>query len=84
MEASSDKIHYYVMGISWNDPLSFDCHLPGGCIANLRIPDGTPESTVTHLKKYSSFQNEKKVFVTGPVTWDSSIGAFSCASISLV
>jgi hypothetical protein len=83
MEGSSDKIHYHVMGISGNDPLSFDCHLPGGCIANLRIPDGTLGSTITYLKENAGFQNEKKVTVKGPVTWDNAIGAFKCEGLSL-
>ena len=83
MEGSSEKRHYHVMGISSNDPYSFDCHLPGGCIANLRIPDGVLESTVTYLKENSSFQHEKKVTVKGPVVWNASVGAFCCEGLSL-
>jgi len=83
MQGSSDNIHYYVLGISSDDPLSFDCHLPGGCMANLRIPDGTLGSTVTYLKEKSSFNEEVKVTVKGPVVWDNAIGAFKCEGLSL-
>ncbi len=83
MQGSSDEIHYHVLGISGSDPLSFDCILPGGCIANLRIPGGTPWSTVSYLIQNSNFQNKKKVTVNGPVVWDSDIGAFLCEELSL-
>ena len=83
MEGSSEKRHYHVMGISSNDPCSFDCHLPGGHIANLRIPDGALESTVTYLKENSSFNHEIKVTVKGPVVWDASVGAFFCEGLSI-
>ncbi len=71
---------YHVMGISHADPRSFECVIHG-CIANLRIPDGTPESTIQYLQENSCFNNKLPVTVEGPLFWDSSIAAFHCVSL---
>ena len=71
---------YHVMGISHSDPESFNCVIQG-CIANLRIPDGTPESTVEFLRDNSCLHSMLPVVVEGPLTWDGSIAAFRCVSL---
>jgi hypothetical protein len=71
------------MGIAHNDPLSIECVVEGGCIANLRIPPETPEATVQYLKKNSSFNKDIPFIVYGPVAWDANVAAFSCSGISL-
>ena len=71
---------YHVMGISHTDPRSFEC-LIHGCIAKLRIPDDTPESTIQYLQENSSFTNKLPVIVGGPLYWDCTISAFRCVSL---
>jgi hypothetical protein len=71
---------YHVMGMSHTDPRSLEC-LIHGCIANLRIPDGTPESTIQYLQENSGFNNKLPVIVEGPLVWDCTIPAFHCVSL---
>jgi hypothetical protein len=71
------------MGIAHNDPLSLDCVVEGGCVANLRIPDGTPEATVEYLRSNSSFNKDVPFLVYGPVEWNVNAGAFCCSGLSL-